>query len=106
MKKICLIATILLGMSCYAQEENGNLKLWYDRPASTWNEALPVGNGRLGAMVFGGVSLEYIQFNEETLWTGAPNDYAHEGAVNYLEPIRLLLKEGKQEKAQDRKSVV
>ena len=64
MKKICLIATILLGMSCYAQEETGNLKLWYDRPASTWNEALPVGNGRLGAMVFGGVSLEYIQFNE------------------------------------------
>ena len=99
MKKLLALAIILLVMSCTAREEKSALKLWYDRPAGTWNEALPVGNGRLGAMVFGGVTEDRIQFNEETLWTGAPNDYAHKGAVNYLEEIRQLLREGKQEKA-------
>ena len=99
MKKLLPIAIILLLVSCNAQEEKSVLKLWYDRPAESWNEALPVGNGRLGAMVFGGVMQDRIQFNEETLWTGAPNDYAHRGAVNYLEEIRQLLRDGKQEKA-------
>ena len=101
MKTICLIAAILLGISCNVQEEDVVLKLWYDQPSSSWNEALPVGNGRLGAMVFGGVSQEHIQFNEETLWTGGPHDYAHEGAVEYLEPLRQLLREGKQDKAHE-----
>ena len=99
MKKLFVITTILLVVSCSSREENTILKLWYDRPAETWNEALPVGNGHLGAMVFGGIGQDRIQFNEETLWTGAPNDYAHEGAVNYLEGIRQLLREGKQDKA-------
>ena len=99
MKKLLLLSFLLMLIACDTQEENPVLRLWYDQPAENWNEALPVGNGRLGAMVFGGVGQDRIQFNEETLWTGAPNDYAHEGAVNYLEPIRLLLKEGKQEKA-------
>jgi len=101
MKNLLTLAIIILVVSCTAQEEKSELKLWYDRPAETWNEALPVGNGRLGAMVFGGVSQDRIQFNEETLWTGAPNDYAHEGAVNYLEEIRQLLVEGKQDKAHE-----
>ena len=101
MKNLLTLAIIILVVSCTAREEKSELKLWYDRPAETWNEALPVGNGRLGAMVFGGVSQDRIQFNEETLWTGAPNDYAHEGAVNYLEEIRQLLVEGKQDKAHE-----
>ena len=50
-----------------------SLRLWYREPAAVWNEALPIGNGRLGAMVFGGIANETIQLNEETLWSGGPH---------------------------------
>lgn len=78
-----------------------NLELHYDEPAKKWTEALPVGNGRLGAMVYGGVEQEHIQFNEETLWTGGPHDYSNKGSHQYLEPIRALLWEGKQDEAEE-----
>ncbi len=81
-------------------EEWGDLKLWYQRPAQKWTEALPVGNGRLGAMVFGGTQHERLQFNEDTLWTGRPHEYQHEGAVEYLPAVRKLLSEGKQREAE------
>lgn len=55
-----------------ATTQPDELKRWYDQPAQNWNEALPVGNGRLGAMVFGGVSEELIQLNEEKFWSGGP----------------------------------
>ena len=71
------------------------LELWYDQPAVKWTEALPLGNGRLGAMVFGGVSDEHIQFNESTLWTGQPHEYQHDGAVKFLQPMRDLLNDGR-----------
>ena len=74
--------------------------LWYDKPASQWVEALPVGNGRLGAMVYGTIASEQIQFNEDTLWTGEPHEYHHEGAVEHLPAIRKLLAEGKQKEAE------
>ena len=64
-------------------------------------EALPVGNGRLGAMVFGGIAHERIQFNESTVWTGEPHDYAHKGASQSLGKIRELLWAGKQKEAED-----
>jgi alpha-L-fucosidase 2 len=64
-------------------------------------EALPVGNGHLGAMVFGGVAHERIQFNEQTVWTGEPHDYAHPGAYRSLAKIRELLEGGKQKEAED-----
>ena len=83
-----------------ATDKPSDLKLWYLKPASKWTEALPIGNGRLGAMIFGGVEEERVQFNEETLWTGAPHDYAHLGAFQYLSPIRQLLAEGKQKEAE------
>jgi alpha-L-fucosidase 2 len=76
------------------------LTLWYKQPATEWVEALPVGNGRLGAMVFGGKATERIQFNEDTLWTGEPHEYQHEGAVKFLPEIRRLLAEGKQKEAE------
>jgi len=57
-----------------------SLKLWYNKPASKWTEALPIGNGRLGAMVFGGIAQDHLQFNEQTLWTGGPRDYNRKGA--------------------------
>src|SRR5690242_2595468 len=77
------------------------LLLWYDHPAQKWVEALPIGNGRLGGMVFGGITNEHLQFNEDTLWTGQPHEYQHEGASKYLQPIRQLLFEGKQKEAED-----
>lgn len=70
-----------------------NLTLWYKQPAAIWTEALPLGNGSLGAMVFGGVDRERLQLNESTLWTGEPRDYAHPGAVKYLGEIRSLLQQ-------------
>jgi alpha-L-fucosidase 2 len=82
-------------------QSNPSESLWYDEPASIWEEALPLGNGRLGAMVFGGTDTEDIQFNEETLWSGQPHDYAHEGAWKHLEDLRRLLWEGNQEEAHD-----
>ena len=77
-----------------------DLKLCYKKPAEEWTEALPVGNGRLGSMVFGGVEQEHLQFNEDTLWTGEPHTYHHEGAARYLPIVRRLLSEGKQAEAE------
>ena len=91
-------ATNLPASSATAPDEP--LSLWYRRPATQWVEALPVGNGRLGAMVFGGLAEERIQFNESTLWIGEPRDYAHEGAAKFLPEIRRLLFEGKQKEAE------
>lgn len=75
-------------------------QLWYTKPAEQWTDALPIGNGRIGAMVFAGVEKDRIQFNEETLWTGGPRNYNHKGAANYLPELRRLLFEGKQEEAE------
>jgi len=75
--------------------------LWYNRPAADWNEALPVGNGRLGAMVFGGTAAERLQFNEDTLWTGRPRDYLNPKAKANLPKVRQLLADGRQEEATD-----
>ena len=74
------------------------LQLWYRQPATEWVEALPVGNGHIGAMVFGGTTNERIQFNEHTLWTGEPRDYSHPGASNHLAAIRQLLFDGMSER--------
>jgi len=75
------------------------LELWYTQPAKEWVEALPVGNGRLGMMVFGGTAKERLQFNEDTLWTGKPRDYLNPGAAEYLPKVRKLLFQGKQKEA-------
>ncbi len=77
------------------------LVLWYAQPAEEWVEALAIGNGRLGAMVFGGTAEEHLQFNEDTLWAGQPHEYQQEGAVEFLPQIRQLLAEGKQKEAED-----
>ncbi len=75
--------------------------LWYRAPARAWTEALPVGNGRLGAMVFGGTAVERIQFNDSDVWTGHPRGYHREGAVDSLPRIRELLFDGKRKEAED-----
>ena len=68
---IFIVVVVLTTFSAKAEEQ----KLWYHQPANDWNEALPIGNGRMGGMIFGGVEKETIQFNEETLWTGRPHNY-------------------------------
>ncbi len=73
-----------------------DLRLWYTRPAAGWNEALPIGNGRLGAMVFGTPGLEKVQLNEDSIWYGGPGRAANPQSQPYLAEIRTLLKEGKQ----------
>ena len=76
-----------------------NLTLWYQKPAEEWTDALPVGNGRLGAMVFGGVEEERIQLNEETLWDGAPRDTTNPKALAALPKVQQLLFEDRNEEA-------
>jgi alpha-L-fucosidase 2 len=70
-------------------------RLWFAQPAAKWEEALPIGNGRLGAMVFGGITDERVQFNEDTLWTGHPHDYVRAGSGDALPEVRRMLAEGK-----------
>ncbi|MGC4102917.1 MAG: glycoside hydrolase family 95 protein [Ferruginibacter sp.] len=97
-KKKYWIAILILVVAniCRAQQ----LKLWYQQPAMKWTEALPVGNGRIGAMLFGGVESDRIQFNEATLWSGGPRSYSRPGAYKYLDSIRHLLFAGKQKEAE------
>lgn len=105
--KIALKIAGPLNLSPYAGEFIGEaqppeqpLSLWYRHPANQWSEALPIGNGRLGAMVFGGIETERLQFNDDTIWTGQPHEYHHEGAARFLPEIRRLLAEGKQKEAE------
>ncbi|MGD1089470.1 MAG: glycoside hydrolase family 95 protein [Verrucomicrobiota bacterium] len=77
----------------------GPLNLWYRQPATNWTEALPVGNGRLGAMVFGGVERERLQLNEDTLWAGGPYDPANPNAPAALPEVRRLIFAGQYDDA-------
>lgn len=76
------------------------LKIWFNRPANNWNEALPVGNGRLGAMIFGNVTSEKLQLNEETVWSGKPEDFVNSKAKASLKEVRQLLFAGQYAEAQ------
>jgi len=68
--------------------------LWYEKPAKEWVEALPIGNGRLGGMVFGGPCREHIQFNEDTIWSGEPRDTLNYQARQHLDHVRALIEQG------------
>ena len=100
LNKTCVAPLIVIAGAGAARAEPGPMVLWYAKPAAEWVEAVPIGNGRLGAMVFGGTQRERIQFNEDTLWAGGPRDYAHEGAAEHLPTIRKLLFDGKQREAE------
>lgn len=69
--------------------------LWYRKPAEDWNEALPIGNGRLGAMIFGRTNEERVQLNEDSVWSGGPMDRNNPDALTHLPEVRRLLAEGK-----------
>ena len=95
---LCLIA--LLFFSATALEASN--KIWFKQPATDWNEALPIGNGRLGGMVFGGTQSERIQLNEESVWTGSRNNFVDKpDAWKHLAEIRELLFAGEYVKAQE-----
>jgi alpha-L-fucosidase 2 len=81
-------------------EDWEHMKLWYRQPAKEWTEALPVGNGRLGAVVFGTVATEHLQLNEDTVWAGHPLERDRAGAYQYLDQARRLIFEGKYTDAQ------
>ena len=109
------IASVLLSINCafcvknstepvsFQAKEKGNyniLELWYDKPAAEWTQALPVGNGRLGAMVFGGIKKERIQLNEDSIWAGPPVPHAKEGMYEAMVQTRELLFKGQYERAE------
>lgn len=99
MKKHLLLvgACVWMMLSTHAQ----NLKLWYQQPAKTWVEALPVGNSSMGAMVYGGTSREELQLNEETLWGGGPYRNDNPKALESLAEVRNLIFSGKTMDAQN-----
>ena len=96
MKRVIVIIFALWSLALTAQ----NYKLWYDKPAMTWTQALPVGNGVIGGMVFGTPAAEHIQLNEETLWAGQPNQVLNPEAKEYLPKVRQLIFEGKYKEAE------
>ena len=93
---LLLAATVMLTATAHADSH----RLWYDRPAKTWTQALPVGNGTMGAMVYGTPAVERIQLNEETIWAGQPNQVGHPEASVYLPQVRQLIFDGKYREAQ------
>lgn len=96
------VAAILITLLNTALQGQGNpkMKIWFSKPAASWNEALPVGNGSLGAMIFGGPSTERLQLNEESVWTGSPRWDANPDALKNLPVVRRLLFEGKYAEAE------
>jgi len=75
-------------------------KLWYDKPAAEWNEALPIGNGRLGAMIYGRTGTELLCLNEDSVWYGGPQDRVPKDALAHLPKLRDLVREGKHAEAE------
>lgn len=95
---LCTIFTLFcIIQTLYSQ----SMKLWYDRPAELWVESLPLGNGRMGAMVFGGPEHEEFQLNEETVWCGSPYNNVNNKAKEGLSAIRELIFAGKNLEAQE-----
>ena len=104
-KKLILIAfsfnlLFLTSFLLFGQDKPSGLKIWFNQPAQNWNDALPVGNGRLGAMIFGGVEKEHLEINEATVWTGEPRWDANPEALKSLPKVRQLLFEGKYKEAE------
>ena len=103
MKKLfSLFALAIAMMACAqpAQVAGDQERLWYDAPAGRWLEALPLGNGQMAAMVFGGVADETIQLNESTFWSGSPHDNNSKTSLEHLDEVRQLIYAGREEEAE------
>ena len=101
MQRISFILFLLLSQACIAQKtpNDPDLRLWYNKPATIWEEALPLGNAKTGAMVFGGVANERFQLNDNTLWSGYPNPGNSPEGPTYLPIIRELIFAGNYDSA-------
>ncbi|HWD20037.1 MAG TPA: glycoside hydrolase N-terminal domain-containing protein [Verrucomicrobiae bacterium] len=94
------LAAALFGLTCFVSAQSNDLTLWYRSPARKWTEALPIGNGRLGAMVFGGVAAEHLQLNEDTLSAGGPYTPDNTNSLAALPKVRQLIFDGEYDAAQ------
>ena len=102
MKKVFTVLAAALLAACCAQEaEQKDCLMWYDSPAQIWLEALPLGHSHMGAMVYGGVPSEQIQFNEETFWSGGPHNNNSTQSLEHLQEVRNLIYEGREEEAEE-----
>ncbi len=100
MNQLCSILFLLSTTIGFSQDKTG-LKLWYNKPTGhTWENALPIGNGKLGAMVYGNVDTEMVQLNENTVWSGSPNRNDNPLALDSLTVIRNLIFNGEQKEAE------
>ena len=97
MKKLLILSFVIFHLSLSAAQEH---RLWYNRPAQTWTQALPIGNGTMGGMVFGTPAVERIQLNEETIWAGQPNQVLNPQAKAALPQVRQLIFEGRYKEAE------
>jgi alpha-L-fucosidase 2 len=91
---ICLVFTYAWVYTALAQPVPDHLTIWYKQPATAWEEALPLGNGKTGAMIFGGVSRERFQLNDNTLWSGYPDPGNNPNGIKYLPLVRRAVNEG------------
>ena len=90
---------LILSLCCSLSGISQNHRLWYSRPATSWVEALPIGNSHLGAMVYGDTDTETIQLNEETFWSGSPHNNNSTTALEHLKEVRQLIFDGKEKEA-------
>lgn len=90
-KKSRIVIFLMICSYSSLSAQSNDYKLWYDKPAQVWTEALPLGNGRLGAMVYGNPAAEQIQLNEETIWAGQPNNNANPNALEFIPRVRELV---------------
>ena len=103
MKKLFSLVAISIAMMACAQPAKvagDQERLWYDAPAGRWLEALPLGNGQMAAMVFGGIADETIQLNESTFWSGSPHDNNSKTSLEHLDEVRQLIYAGREEEAE------
>ncbi len=102
MKKLIIINLLaIFAFACFTHKnETTGADVWFNQPAANWNEAIPIGNGTLGGMVYGGIESDTIKINEETLWSGEPRDLQNYEAIKYLPEIRQLLLDGKTQKGE------
>lgn len=99
MKRLFFSLLVLLGVTVVSAQPQHIL--WYNKPAAHWNEALPIGNARLGAMLFSAPGSDRLQLNEETIWAGRPNNNANSEAKEWLPKVRELVWQGKYKEATD-----
>src|SRR3954469_3773318 len=98
---LTLLPFLILSATVVHAQNNTALKLWYNKPSGrVWENALPIGNGRLGAMIYGNVDTETIQLNEHTVWSGSPNRNDNPLILDSLAEMRRLIFEGKQKEAE------